>query len=891
MEELLSHPGKLFEDHVRDVIKIGGKIIETFGPENKEKKEKYFNILKYIAFFHDLGKLTEENQQKIKNSERLAHGHSNYGEIIFNIFWNFSKKGNEESDIDKIVSFVIRYHHTNFKNFDDKNEKLWSVDEEDKKRIKEILSKVDRVIIKLKDVFTEEEINHILQCKSIDLNSAIVQLQEKEDEKLKVLKFIKGLESFIDVTFVASVFFIADRASASKISHNEIEEEINNIFNSKTFSSLLEKFESYIKEKLVAVNEIDYKRKKYYEKTIDAFKKKFGDTRVYKIFLPTGIGKTYIGVRIALEISNKYNIPIIYSLPFINIIDQIYDRLDEIFNDKNTEIVSKLHHLSVIERGDEYSPLGDIINFKLSPILITTFVQVFHSLFAVERDFLLRLPLLLNSCIIIDEVQAVDPKFYTPFEELIKTLSNMGFRTRIVIMSATMPPLFSQNNKEDFAVEITSGFRDECYKLFNRYKIKIKNGEISLEEYQHKLRDKIFGEYADKHSIGIICNKVDEAKRIFEFIKNFLGEDGEYFTNDKMLSYYEKTFYDQIEKKKSDFSPDEIDVMKELGGCVFRVLKETNCIGYYSRKHKTLLIYLAANLIDASKINRSRILVEVMRKIKHNNFSFPVSVEGKEINRLIVVSTQVIEAGVDFDFEVVFRSFAPFESIIQTAGRANRNDIWKSYGEVEVYKVVMNNKPTFDPIYPKFLINGTEKLFFPDKLGRVNEKDIIIEEKDVLNLAEKYLRELNYMRKEKLIEHLTFMKFEEISKKFRIIEYALGSFNFILDPNSNVFNKIEEIKELIKDKDYKKKKFIYRRIIPYVYFLQAKTYLKEDGLNKLLGLIKSGKVKIYFTSTVKREKIDKDELLRTDLLFIAEKSIYDSLTGFNFVGDNITYIL
>jgi CRISPR-associated endonuclease/helicase Cas3 len=887
MGELLSHPNKHFEDHVREIIEIGKTLVETFGPENKEKKEKYLKIIKFLAFFHDLGKLTEENQQAIKkNLKKLPHEHSKYGEIVFNIFWN-SLKNSKENDIAMIVSFIIKHHHSDFRDFIEKSENLLSVNEKDKERIKEILLQINSLTKKLESIFSETEIDQLTKCIDIDINSLLHYVKRKEDNKPIEVMGIVSLETFVDIIFISSIFFIADRISASGISYNRIKEEINNICDPKIFSDLLRKFEIYVEEKLTAIDEINHKRKEYYEKTINTLTDKFNDTtRIYKIFLPTGIGKTYIGVRVALEISSKYNIPLVYSLPFINIIDQVYDRLSEIFNNKDTKIVKKLHHLTILERGDEYSPFREIINFEFSPILITTFVQVFHSLFAVERDFLLRLPLLLNSCIIIDEVQALDPeKFYTPLEELIRTLSKMGFRIRMIIMSATMPPLF-QNNKDDFAIEITSEFRDECYELFNRYRIKIVSKEMDLEEYQNILQSKLFEEYADKNSVGIICNKVDEAKKIFMFLKNFLG-DGEYFINDKMLKYCEEAFC-QIEEMGLNFSQDEIKVIRELGDCILHLLKEEErgCIGYYSREHKTLLIYLAANLIDASKINRVRFLHTIMKKIKENNFCFPINIEGKEINRLIVVSTQVIEAGVDFDFEIVFRSFAPFESIIQTAGRVNRNNKWRSCGVMEVYKIVMNGIPTFNPIYPQFLIDKTENLFA--------DKDVTeILEKDVLKLVKNYLKIFEYMKKEEFVKYLKFIQFGEINKNFRIIEFIYGSFNFVLDSDSGeIFNRIEKIRELIKNEDYRKKKFIYKRIIPFVYFLQAKTYLKKDGLIKLLELIERGNVKVYSTSTIKRDRngLLKD-LLMTSLLFVTEKSVYDLFTGFNFVGDDVIYIL
>ncbi len=62
--------------------------------------------------------------------------------------------------------------------------------------------------------------------------------------------------------------------------------------------------------------------------------------------------------------------------------------------------------------------------------------------------------------------------------------------------------------------------------------------------------------------------------------------------------------------------------------------------------------------------------------------------------KILVSSTQLIEAGVDFDFPVVFRAMAPLESIIQSAGRCNReNKLGKSGGRVFLFKIIDGGMP------------------------------------------------------------------------------------------------------------------------------------------------------------------------------------------------------
>lgn len=61
--------------------------------------------------------------------------------------------------------------------------------------------------------------------------------------------------------------------------------------------------------------------------------------------------------------------------------------------------------------------------------------------------------------------------------------------------------------------------------------------------------------------------------------------------------------------------------------------------------------------------------------------------------KIFVVSTQLIEAGVDFDFPVLFRAMAPLEGIIQSAGRCNREGSLVGYGNVYLFKLQDGGMP------------------------------------------------------------------------------------------------------------------------------------------------------------------------------------------------------
>ncbi len=107
----------------------------------------------------------------------------------------------------------------------------------------------------------------------------------------------------------------------------------------------------------------------------------------------------------------------------------------------------------------------------------------------------------------------------------------------------------------------------------------------------------------------------------------------------------------------------------------------------------------------------------------------------KEGQPCIVVSTQCIEAGVDIDMEIVIRDFAPLDSIIQIAGRCNRNGKMDQRATVEVVDLVNKKGRRYaDMIYDAVHLQVTRQL---------TEGKIEIEERYILQLANKYFELLS----------------------------------------------------------------------------------------------------------------------------------------------------
>ncbi|GAB6072084.1 CRISPR-associated helicase/endonuclease Cas3 [Venenivibrio stagnispumantis] len=136
--------------------------------------------------------------------------------------------------------------------------------------------------------------------------------------------------------------------------------------------------------------------------------------------------------------------------------------------------------------------------------------------------------------------------------------------------------------------------------------------------------------------------------------------------------------------------------------------------------------------------------------------------EIQEGKKRIVVSTQLVEAGVDIDFDVVYRDFAPLDSLIQSAGRCNRNSN-KSKGNFYIINLVDNNNKEYSfYVYDAVLISITKSILYKD----------YYEEKDILNLVHNFYNEIQKRKSDKisidLLNMLYSLKFDGEKEKNKI---------------------------------------------------------------------------------------------------------------------------
>ena len=333
----------------------------------------------------------------------------------------------------------------------------------------------------------------------------------------------------------------------------------------------------------------------------------------FTLTVPTGGGKTYSSLAFGLNHAVKYEKDrVIYVIPYTSIIEQNAQVFREALEDGRTAEPVVLEHHSSFEYPDtsfeDWNP--DEKAHRLAsenweaPVVVTTSVQFFESLFANKGSRCRKLHNMVNSVIVLDEAQMLPVEFLKPcLWALAELVLNYG--VTVVLCTATQPAVKPLIPAGLSPTEIMPNPK-ELQQIFKRVTV----------EYSGAMTDEqVAAAMADKQQVLTIVNTRRHARLLFDRLQQLMPE-GNYHLSARMCPVHRRQVLDAIR--------------------------------------------------EALKL-------------------------GKPCR---VVSTQLIEAGVDVDFPAVFRAAAGLDSIAQAAGRCNREGRRPEGGRVIVFDPEKHGMPS-----------------------------------------------------------------------------------------------------------------------------------------------------------------------------------------------------
>lgn len=359
-----------------------------------------------------------------------------------------------------------------------------------------------------------------------------------------------------------------------------------------TMAELLGKLEEYLSQLKEKSEDTEVNRIRNYVQE-QCVKESQGKTGFYSLTVPTGGGKTLASVLWALNHAVKNHLHrIIIAIPYTSIIVQTAATLKTIFGEENVlEHHSNVNPDDIEDREQRERMLLATENWDY-PIVVTTNVQLFESLFSNKRSDCQKLHNIVRSVLILDEVQTLPMNFYKPIVHTLGTLCHV-FGTSILFTTASQPVLTGRIE----GTNPTVGFDalnsvHEIIPADARLHDKLRRVELKIDETP-KSYDDIAVELSKHQRVLCIVNTRRDAKELYE-----------------------------------------------------RLPKEGICL------------HLSRMMCPAH-------VSTAIQQIK-------VALKEEGEHPLRVIATQLVEAGVDIDFPVVYRQEAGLDSILQAAGRCNR---------------------------------------------------------------------------------------------------------------------------------------------------------------------------------------------------------------------------
>ncbi|GAB4044756.1 CRISPR-associated helicase Cas3' [Spirosoma litoris] len=749
-EEDLKRPEKLFEhcDLVNDYFEklcdvhglepIINRLILNLTKDSFKKESKINDWIKRLFVntiaFHDFGKVNEDFQASRMRNPMFkpnpqspftpAHGHSWLGAYMYvGYFLSQIEQDNEldESELQYLTVLILQFSYTIIKHHSP------YVDE-----VKAGLQKAD-----FGSYYTQ--VQHYLRLYNFSFEQGLSEfIFGKFDPFWTEFERVSGssfaLFALLKLNFsllTASDYLATHEYMSGDVTNDlgilkdrdRIEAIIQNLRQFEHNKDTFEQLESgYVfKEQSLREKSRENLNKLRREMAIELLQtiRKFSDKRLYYIEAPTGGGKTNLSMIALTELLDKNSElqKVFYVFPFTTLITQTYKAVQSTLQLTNLEL-AELHSKAGFQSKSEAKKEDDMYGrdkkdyidnlFALYPVTLLSHVKFFDILKTNSKEANYLLHRLANSVVIIDELQSYNPKIWDKMLYFISQYAE-AFNIRFILMSATLPKL----DKLDLKLRPLPVFQEL---LPNAQKYLQNPNFAERVHFNFELYDRQFDAKNEDDWNELAKTVIDKSTQFAEQNK----QNGSVHTIIEFI--YKKsasTFKQVIEKADHPF--DEIFVL-------------------------------------------SGTILEFRRRQIINQLKNPIY----RRKNVLLITTQVVEAGVDIDMDLGFKNISLLDSDEQLAGRVNRN---ASKGLCEVYLFRLDDSR---------VLYGSDYRYKVIQEGKISKEiaQEILSKKRFDKLYQEVFSKIDGFNKgayadnfsSEILDHLNRLNFTQIDRNFRIID-------------------------------------------------------------------------------------------------------------------------
>jgi CRISPR-associated endonuclease/helicase Cas3 len=759
IKSLKSHPDKTLIDHIIGVKDRGLTLLSDYR-------------VRTCALFHDVGKMTKNFQIKLAG-ENVTGLYSNHAYLSYYTLLNYVAQyrcrpglvTNKEDLI--LIGTCILKHHGGLPNLPE----IINIEEWD--RMKAFL---------LTNPFMPAD--ELLSALGLDRDALHFSLQEIPLKN--IISGNRGLYSssslrstindplrfFFDLKMCFSAIVAADKGDAGrhKIT-TEATRKIEEVYKTRINTYL----NSFNARRATELNAVRTEIRDNCITNLSQAMTDHPDQHTFSLTEPTGSGKTAILLTLANEIMQRKRVSkVIYSIPFLSITEQVYGIIEDIFNSEQgclKRIDCKAQpEFDASEIYDDYGE--ENLLKKLKSMMRKIFKGKTIRDEAVEnllredyQESTFDYPLIVTT--------------FVQFFQSFTTASNKGLMR------------FSSLQNSVFLIDEIQALPSRLYSFF----------VALLDEFCRRYNSYAIISTATMPSFDIPSNAKD-ARNMFRNYRCPIEIGNIDHFNREVFNRYEL----HVDKIRTG-----------IKGLVSRIIQETE-----------------PTLVVLNTINDSRRVYEALKasancpvKLMNSNFH---SKDRRTIlsrcqamldesrlsgTKFFFVTTQLIEAGVDIDFPVMYRDIAPLPNLIQTSGRCNREGLLRNpdgsrrRGVVNIFLLKEDNK---NMLRAQYIYNGLDSSFLDYAIRvLVSVPQQIFEERDLFNLQRGYFtymsQRLIFGAWEKDSKHCDFVqqirdfKFKEIGAYTVIPAKQYGIQERFYVPINGNDDSYERLLELLAEKE------------------------------------------------------------------------------------------